>query len=89
MDYSENKRNVGQRSLQFASFYSCITGCSTTSRVFGIEKFSALKRFTCSNTLRQEAVRFTSANTKSSVIQTGEMMLALLFGWKNATVLTS
>jgi hypothetical protein len=56
-----------------------LTGCDTTSRMFGIGKGNVLKKVKVNKTLQQEFQNFQNSESQESVINVGEGLLVALY----------
>lgn len=78
-DILQTKRLLGENVCSMLPFIHAITGCDTTSRVFGIGKGMALKKMISDNYLKEQAVKFTGVTSKTEIIQAGEETLLSLY----------
>jgi len=62
--------------------YFFISGCDTTSRVYGIGKVAALKKYANSLHFREQAKVFNSPSTVHDIVIAGENALVFLYGGK-------
>ena len=63
-------------------FLHAILGCDTTSRVHGIGKAAALKKYANSLNFREQAKVFNSPSTVDDIVVAGENALVSLYGGK-------
>ena len=78
-DILQTKRLLDQNVCSMLPFIHAITGCDTTSHVFGIGKGMALKKMISDNYLKEQAVKFTGVTSKAEIIQAGEEYLLCLY----------
>jgi hypothetical protein len=57
-----------------------ISGCDTTSRMFGVGKGITLKKFEESEFVKAQAHIFYSAQTSEEIINAGEQLISSLYG---------
>lgn len=57
-----------------------LTGCDTTSRIFGISKPAVLKTLLTDSIFRALSVAFLNAESKTEIIKSGENLIIHLFG---------
>ena len=68
-------------------FLHALTGCDTTSQIFGVGQTSALKIFRKNKTFQEIASRFVVSQTKDEIIELGEKaVLSVLEGDLNSTL---
>ena len=80
-DISKTKTVLGEDLCYQLPFIHALTGCDTTSRLFGIGKPFALKKIKSDEYLQEQAQIFMSANmTKDVIIKAGEEALVSLYG---------
>ncbi len=63
-------------------FLHAITGCDTTSRLYGVGKATALKKLKNAHYLMEQAKVFGCRSTVSDIVTAGEKALVILFGGK-------
>ncbi|ESP02014.1 hypothetical protein LOTGIDRAFT_157147 [Lottia gigantea] len=88
-DIKRPKCVLGQEVCELLPFLHSITGCDTTSRLFGIGKGSVLKKLIFNKHFREQAKRFDGAETKSDVITTGEQILLSIYNGQEIDNLNS
>ena len=76
------KEQLGKEVCRNLLFLPAITGCDTTSRLYGVGKATALKK--CENVLhfKEQANVFSCHSAVSDVVTAGEKALVSLFGGK-------
>ena len=78
----KGKEQLGDDVCHELLFIHAILGCDTTSRVHGIGKAAALKKYDNSLHLRKQAKVFNSASSVDDIVVTGENALVSLYGGK-------
>ena len=76
------KTELGTEVCDNMLFLHAVLGCDTTSRVHGLGKGAALKKFMTSPEYRQHAAAFQSSSTREEVTTAGENALVLLLNGK-------
>ena len=76
------KEQLGNDVCHNLLFIHAILGCDTTSRVYGIGKAPALKKYVNSLYFREQAKVFNSPSTVDDVVVAGENALVSLYGGK-------
>jgi hypothetical protein len=72
---------IGEDARKVLPAIHSITGCDTTSRMFGIGKSAALKKIKTSQHFRENIEIFSrSTSTKEEIIQSGNEVVASLYG---------
>ncbi|XP_053373150.1 uncharacterized protein LOC123533634 [Mercenaria mercenaria] len=79
-DIHKTQEVLGMELCSILPFIHALTGCDTTSRIYGIGKGTALKAFSSKAYLREIAGNFMKALTKDEISETGEQALICLFG---------
>lgn len=79
-DLYKTKQLLGEDTCRILPFIHALTGCDTTSRIYGIGKGTALKAFIRNANLRETAECFTKAESKEEVSKLGQEALMYLFG---------
>ena len=83
------KEQLGDDVCHDLLFLHAILGCNTTSRVHGIGKAAALKRYANSIHFREQAKVFNSPSTVDDIVVAGENALVSLYGRKPGDKLDS
>ena len=76
------KEQLGDDVCHDLLFLYAILGCDTTSRVHGIAKVAALKKYANSLHFREPAMVFNSSSTVDDIVVAGENTLVSLYGGK-------
>ena len=76
------KEQLGDDVCHDLLFLHAILGCDTTSRVHGIGKAAALKKYANSLHFREQAKVFNSPSTVDDIVVAGENALVSLYGGK-------
>ena len=76
------KDQLGREVCTNLLFLHTITGCDTTSRLYGVGKATALKKFENVPYFREQASVFSCHLVISDILTTGEKALVSLFGGK-------
>ena len=76
------KEQLGKEVCRNLLFLHAVTGCDTTSRLYGVGKATALKKFENVLHFKQQANVFSRHSTVSDVVSAGEKALVSLFGGK-------
>lgn len=74
------QNNLGQNVCDMLPFVHAITGCDTTSRLFGIGKGVALKKLKEGGLFKDQAEVFSREATKEEISSAGEKAIACLYG---------
>ena len=78
------KENLGSRICKSLLFIHAISGCDTTSRLFGIEKGTALKKCLISKAFQKNSDVFSDeSSTADKVAIEGEKAILVLYGGKS------
>ena len=78
-DIKSTKNRLGLDTCKLLPVVHAISGCHTTSRLFGVGKSNALKRLTNDRFTRQARIFLDENATKDDVIQAGENALLVLY----------
>ena len=78
-DIKSTKNRLGLDTCKLLPVVHAISGCDTTSRLFGVGKSNALKRLTNDRFTRQARIFLDENATKDDVIQAGENALLVLY----------
>ena len=79
-DIHNTQEAIGKELCDCLPFLHALTGCDTTSRLFGIGKTSCLKKIKKSAHLRLQAAVFNNQNsTEESIIKAGEEALVNIY----------
>ena len=76
------KEQLGKEVCRNLLFLHAITGCDTTSRLYGVGKATALKKFENVLHFKEQANIFSSHSAVSDVVTAGEKALVSLLGGK-------
>ena len=76
------KEQLGDGVCHDPLFLHAILGCDTTSRVHGIGKAAALKKYANSLHFREQTKVFNSSSTVDDIVVAGENALVSLYGGK-------
>ena len=76
------KEQLGKELCRSLLFLHAITGCDTTSRLYGVGKATALKKFENALHFKEQANVFSCHSAVSDVVTAGEKALVSLFGGK-------
>lgn len=79
-DINRTKAILGDELCYYLPFLHALTGCDTTSRIFGISKASAIKTFKNNVSFRCNSSLFVHATDKTDIVKTGEAVILALFG---------
>ena len=79
-DIGKTKDILGDELCEVLPVIHGITGCDTTSKLFGIGKGSALKKFADSSVLKEVAYVFLKESSKEDVLRAGEFLITSLYG---------
>lgn len=83
------KDQLGREVCRNLLFLHAMTGCDTTSRLYGVGKATALKKFENVPCFREQANTFSCHSAVSDVVAAGEKALVALFGGKPGVGLDS
>ena len=79
-DIRRTKLLLGEPLCQMLPFIHAVTGCDTTSRMFGVGKGVAFKKLMNDDFLKDQALTFNQCNaTKTDVIKAGEEAITCLY----------
>ena len=78
-DIKKTKVVLGESVCRCLPFLHAITGCDTTSRMFGISKGAALKKMN-GDELKECAEVFNSNSSKDDIVKAGENAIVMLYG---------
>ena len=82
-DIKNSKSSIGPFVCQHILFLHALSGCDTTSRLFGIGKAAVLKKFKTNATLQQAAKVLDSFSATPEVIESaGETALVVMYNGK-------
>ena len=82
-DIKNSKSSIGPFVCQHILFLHALSGCDTTSRLFGIGKAAVLKKFKTNATLQQAAKVFDSVSATPELIESaGETALVVMYNGK-------
>ena len=70
-DIQKTKTPLGKETCKLLPLSHALTGCDTTSRIFGISKPAVLKVLLKDNTFRLLLATFLNANSKADIIKAG------------------
>lgn len=78
----KTKQDIGELMCSLLPFIliHAISVCDTTSRMFGIGKRAAYKKFKSSVYIKDLAQKIMTYSTKKDVVQAGEEIIACLYG---------
>ena len=76
------KEQLGKEVCRNLLFLHAITGCDTTSRLYGVGKATALKKFENVLHFKEQANVYSCHSAVSDVVTAGEKALVSLFGGK-------
>lgn len=79
-DINKTKNVLGQTQCRMLPVIHALTGCDTTSQLFGIGKGSALKKFKSDERLSALVDVFLAQSNKDDIICCGEQILVILYG---------
>ena len=79
-DIKKTKQLLGPNVCHILPFIHALTGCDTTSRVYGLSKGAAVKMSTADEQFVQNAEMFMKVSTKDEIIAAGESALVSLYG---------
>ena len=79
-DIQKTKTLLGEETCKLLPLSHALTGCDTTSRIFGISKPAVLKVLLKDNTFRLLSATFLNANSKADIIKAGEDLVIHLSG---------
>ena len=82
------KDQLGEEVCRDLLFLHAITGCDTTSRLYGVGKATALKKLDNVLHFKEQANVFSCHSTVSDVVNAGEKALVSLFRGKPGVCLT-
>ena len=74
------KEQLGKEVCRNLFFLHAITGCDTTSRLYGVGKAAVLKKFENILSFKEQANVFSCHSAVSNVVTAGEKALVSLFG---------
>lgn len=80
LDMKKTKCVLGQDFCNIIPFVHAITGCDTTSRLFGVGKGQALKKATQDLHFKECANSFCRATSKEEIRKLGEEAMVALYG---------
>ena len=78
-DIKKTKVLLGDNICRMLPFLHSVTGCDTTSRMFGVGKGVALKKLINDGHLKQQALLFNNNLKQPEVIKSGEMAICCLY----------
>ena len=77
------KEKLGQEICRHILFIQAISGCDTTSRLYGIGKGLTLKNFVTDIHFREHVKVFDSLPaSKEEIVKAGEQVIVCLYNWK-------
>ena len=79
-DITKTKIVLGEEICRLLPALHAMTGCDTTSRLFGIGKGAALKTLISSNNFKKHASIFLTTCDVDHIVKAGEEMLLILYG---------
>ena len=79
-DIKKTKELLGPNTCRLLPFIHALTGCDTTSLIYGISKGAALKKLTADQQLKLHAETFLKESTKCDIVAAGEGALVSLYG---------
>ena len=71
---------LGQKTCKVISVIRAISGCDTTSKLYGVGKRAALKKFMDSQTLKELRDVFLKISQMEDIIKSGERIITNLYG---------
>ena len=71
---------LGPGACRLLPFIHALTGCDTTSRVYGISKGAALKKSTADQQFKLHTEIFLKESTKGDIVAAGKGALVSLYG---------
>ena len=78
-DITETRRLLGAEACSIIPFVHAVTGCDTTSRIYGIGKGMALKKALKDGEFRKNANVFLKDSTNAEIEEAGEKVIQLLY----------
>ena len=88
-DIKKTKVLLGDNICRMLPFLHSVTGCDTTSRMFGVGKGVALKKLINEGHLKQQALLFNNNLKQPEVIKSGEMAISCLYNGSTSEGLDS
>ena len=88
-DIKRTQYKLGTDICDHILFAHAMTGCDSTSRLFGIGKSLAVKKIQNSKHFRDQASVFCKKSGQEAVVQAGERAVACLYGGKDGETLDS
>ena len=88
-DIKNRKNKLGLDTCKLLPVVHALSGCDTTSRLFGVGKSNALKRLTNDSFLRQERTFLDINATKDDVVKAGENALLIIYNGNTGEGLNS
>lgn len=79
-DINAVKRKLGQDTCKLLPLIHAITGCDTTSRMFGIGKEYTLRKVLRDTNLKQHANVFLRKSSRAEITAAGEKLVSRLYG---------
>ena len=79
-DIQKTQTILGKETCKLLPLSHALTGCDTTSRIYGISKPAVLKSLLKDDTFRILSASFLNANSKVDIIKAGEDLIIHLFG---------
>ena len=79
-DIKKTNELLGPDACRLLPFMHALTGCNTTSRIYGISKGAALKKSTVDRQFKLHAEIFLKESTKCDIVAAGEGALVSLYG---------
>ena len=77
------KEKLGQEICRHILFIHAISGCDTTSGLYGISKGRPLKKFVSDTHFREHVKVFDSLSvSKEEIVNAGEQLIVCLYNWK-------
>jgi hypothetical protein len=71
---------LGQKTCKVIPVIHAISGCDTTSKLYGVGKRAALKKFMDSQTLKELGDVFLKISQMEDIIKSGERIITNLYG---------
>ncbi|XP_053377818.1 uncharacterized protein LOC123527311 isoform X1 [Mercenaria mercenaria] len=74
----KTRKVLGNNTCRLLPFLHALTGCDTTSRIFGIGKAVALRVLRTNTKFQETGIQFLSSSSKDDIVELGERALAIL-----------
>jgi len=79
-DITETRRKLGLSVCNILPFVHAFSGCDTTSRIFGLDKGTVLKKISANMQLQDHAAVFCQQSSIESIHKAGEQIFVALYG---------